>query len=185
MSDQQQNEHGEASRTDSLTRARILLVSTGGLGLLRPAPGTWGSLPTAGLAWLLLLLGAPAELYYALLIITLLVSSAICVQLGAWAESHYGRKDPSEVVMDETAGQCMPLLPLPFLMPELIGGGFWMVSIVTGAAFVLFRIMDIIKPWPARGLERLNAGWGVLVDDLFAGLYAAVVLGAALLLLPL
>jgi len=153
-------------------RLRVAGLTTFGLGFMRPAPGTWGSLPPCGVAWLCALAAAPAGLTHALLVVILLVFSAACVVWGAWGEKRFGRKDASEIVADETAGQCIPLMFLPAFALD----GFWAASFTIGGAFVLFRIMDIIKPWPAHGLQRLRHGWGVLVDDLIAGLYAAIVL---------
>ncbi len=77
------------------------------------------------------------------------------------------------MVLDEVAGQWLSLLFVP------VGGG-WRAVWVTVAAFVLFRAFDILKPPPARQLERLPAGWGILADDLAAGVMANVVLQAAL-----
>lgn len=166
---------------------RTLLVTCGGLGFLRPAPGTWGSLPPAAIAWLILILEPRATLLNGVLLTILIISCIICVALGPWAEARFGRKDASQIVIDETAGQCLPLLfwPTLFLSTNLTQMDRMIrVSLAVGAAFVLFRIFDIIKPWPARGLQRLPAGWGVLVDDLFAGLYAAIVMQLALHFIP-
>lgn len=157
-------------------------LSVGGLGFLRPAPGTWGSLPTPLLVAALLLAGAP---WWAITIVAascLALSSAACVAFGRYAESRFGRKDAGEVVCDETAGVSLLLLFVPQAIAELCAWAanppleaiIW-TGAVTGGAFVLFRIFDIIKPPPANVLERLPAGWGVLMDDLMAGIYAAAV----------
>jgi phosphatidylglycerophosphatase A len=172
---------------------RALLLSCGGLGYLRPAPGTWGSLPPAGLVFVMLLAGAPYWSVQVALIAVLVASSIICVALGSWGERHFGRKDASNIVIDETAGQCMPLLfwPAGFvaqckgIVPE---GAVDVAAVLramaaVGGAFILFRIFDIIKPPPAHGLQRLKGGVGVLVDDLIAGLYAAIVVQIPLWLL--
>lgn len=155
-----------------------LALSVGGLGFLRPAPGTWGSMPPPAIAAIMLLasVGAPARLVVAL--VCLVLGSVACVAWGRYAESRFGRKDAAEVVADETAGVAIPVA-LAGWVDGTVGAGI--VSLA--AAFVLFRIMDILKPWPARQLEALPYGWGVLVDDLVAGVYAAVVLGAAMWLL--
>jgi len=161
---------------------RAALVSTGGLGFLRPAPGTWGSVPTAGLAGLLLLLDVDPLLYDGVLLIVALAFSAITVALGPWAEAHFGRKDPSHVVADETAGMALALLFIP-RADASIAGAFWPSFFIVTAAFILFRVLDILKPQPAAISQRLPAGWGVLVDDLIAGLYALGLLHLALALL--
>lgn len=161
---------------------RAALVSVGGLGYLRPAPGTWGSLPTAGLAGILLLLSVDPLLYDALLLLAALVFSVITVALGPWAEAEYGKKDPSRVVADETAGMALALLFIP-RADATIPGAFWPSLIVVSIGFVLFRILDILKPQPAAMSQRLPAGWGVLVDDLIAGAYALGLLHLGLAIL--
>lgn len=142
---------------------------------MRPASGTWGSLPTVVLAGLLIFAGkGPAEapgVYHAVLAAWLLLWCAGCIFEGQAAEAVYGKKDPSQAVADETAGQVLPLLALPaasLSSPTHIAG-------VLMLAFVAFRVFDIVKLWPARGLQRLPAGWGILVDDLVAGAQALVV----------
>lgn len=164
---------------------QTLALTSGGLGFLRPAPGTWGSLPPVALAGVLLLAGATPTALNLTLAAVLAVSSALCVLFGRYGESRFGRKDAAEVVIDETAGQCLPLMALP-------GGAIHACSIaehgpvqatlyaggVCAGAFVLFRLADIIKPWPARSLERLPHGWGVLMDDLMAGVYAMLIMQA-------
>lgn len=162
---------------------KVFFLTSGGLGFLRPASGTWGSTPPAGVAWLLLLLGAPAPVLAGALSLLFLISAAACIAWGAYAEERFGVKDPREVVADETAGMVVTLTPLLFFTDGL-GTDFWRITAAVGAAFVLFRVSDIIKPPPARGLERLSAGWGILVDDLIAGVYAAIPLIVLLPLLP-
>lgn len=165
---------------------RTLLVTCGGLGFLRPAPGTWGSIPPAAVAWLILILEPRGTLLNGVLLAILLISCLICVVLGPWAEQRFGRKDASQIVIDETAGQCLPLLfwPTLFLSTSLTQMDRMIsVTIAVSAAFLLFRIFDIVKPWPARGLQKLPYGWGVLVDDLFAGLYAAIIMQIGLRLI--
>jgi phosphatidylglycerophosphatase A len=103
-----------------------------------------------------------------------LAGAVVCVALGRFAEDHFGRKDPSQVTADEWAGQALALIGLPAATAP---GG---LLIVAAAAFVAFRIFDIIKPPPAYGLQRLPEGWGILVDDLVAGVYANVAAQAIL-----
>jgi len=160
-----------------------LALSCAGLGFLRPAPGTWGSVPPCALAALVVLLFPHPLVFAAVIGGVLLASSALCVALGNFAEARFGRKDAPEVVIDETAGQALALLALtPFLGMLGPGAGshgglvtpsrLLVIAVAIGAAFVLFRIFDILKPPPARRLEALPAGWGVLADDLAAGVYA-------------
>lgn len=169
---------------------RALLLSSGGLGYLRPAPGTWGSLPPAGLAFIMHLAGAPHWSVQVALMIVLAASCVICVALGAWGERHFGKKDASNIVIDETAGQCIPLMFWPSSFASSLDAwtpegtldlaALLRAALAVGAAFVLFRIFDIVKPPPARGLQRLKAGVGVVIDDLFAGVYAAIIMQIAL-----
>ncbi len=142
---------------------RKVLVSAGGLGYLPIAPGTWGSLAGVGI---FLLAGLSAwPLVTALICLAgVLLFSILNVALGPWACSHYASKDPSPVVIDEVAGYLLAVLFLPIDGVNLYYSA--------ACAFIVFRIFDIIKPAPARRLERLPGGWGILADDLMCGLYA-------------
>ena len=88
--------------------------------------------------------------------------------VGTWAadvvEAAVGDKDPGIIVVDEVAGMTLSVLVLPLTLPVLLAG------------FVLFRIFDVVKPFPAGRLQSLRGGVGVMIDDLFAGLYALLVL---------
>ncbi|MGA2753913.1 MAG: phosphatidylglycerophosphatase A [Terracidiphilus sp.] len=139
-----------------------------GTGYLKPGPGTWGSIAAvllwAAFAWL----AHPSSLT---LLIALLIGIALTLVFGIPAatmvERESGRHDPQFVVIDEVAGQWITLLFTPF---------DWRHALI---AFVLFRLFDITKPFPVRRLERLPGGWGIVFDDVAAGLYA---LGIASLL---
>lgn len=160
------------------------LITTFGLGFRRPASGTWGSLPPVALALLLMLAGlGPREnaaAYIGSLALVLILFSWACIAHGNLAEIRFGEKDPSEVVADETAGQCIPLLAIP-----AAGLADWPRTLATLAfCFIAFRVMDIWKPPPARGLQRIPGGWGILIDDLVAGLYAALAVNLFVWLLP-
>ena len=155
-----------SDRLQTLSPATLALT-VGGLGFLRPGPGTWGSIPPVLLTAILAQAGMAGISLHVLLGLVCLGFSVVCVALGRYAEQRFGRKDASEVVADESAGVCLPLF----------------VAVAQGAnptdlvlAFVLFRVFDISKPPPMRHLERLPGGWGVLLDDLMAGVYAAGVL---------
>ena len=158
-----------------------LAIATCGVGYLPYAPGTWGSLLAVGLYLLLrfLLLGYPriagAKVYAAFLTLEWVAILAITA-LGIWAASRSERlwatKDPQKVVVDEVAGQMIALSAVP-LLPDYFTS--WLVL----GAFLLFRFFDIVKPYPARRFESLKGGWGIMADDLVAGVYAA--LGVALI----
>jgi phosphatidylglycerophosphatase A len=132
-----------------------------GAGLGRPGPGTWGSVAAvlvwAAFAWL----GHPAPTTLLLALIAgVVLSVAVGVPAATIAAQESGREDPGFVVIDEVAGQWIALLGSP---PD------WRHALI---ALVLFRLFDITKPFPARQLERLPAGWGIVFDDVAAGLYA-------------
>ena len=133
-----------------------------GAGYAPVASGTVGSFVTVVALWLLPL--TRPRILVALVVVTL-----VGVWAGSRAERLLGRKDPGVIVIDEVAGMLLSvaLLPLPLTVPVLI------------TAFLLFRLFDIWKPFPARESQVLTGGVGVMVDDLIAGFYALVlVLGA-------
>ncbi|MHC5211126.1 MAG: phosphatidylglycerophosphatase A family protein [Planctomycetota bacterium] len=150
---------------------RRLIGTALGAGWLPRAPGTWGSAATllvtaaligvhgAGLSWDGLLAGSAAGVG-----IAAAVATGLGVLVGQYAEADFGRKDPGAFVLDEVAGQLVALLPLLPGVPSALG--------LLGA-FLLFRLFDILKPWPCRALEALPGGVGIMADDLMAGAYAA------------
>lgn len=154
---------------------RLPMLTTFGLGHMRPAPGTWGSLPPPAIAYLLVLsgFGPGSGLYQLVLIAILIIFSAACVLQGDVAEAVFGKKDHGNIVADETAGQCIPLLGLAYV-PVSAVDTWWSAMLTLGGCFLAFRLTDIIKPPPANQLQKLPAGWGVLIDDLVAGIYALI-----------
>jgi phosphatidylglycerophosphatase A len=159
-----------------------LAIATCGVGYLPLAPGTWGSL--VGIGVYLLARGASMKfffgvgaqrnfnllhVYYGVIACELVVVLAIA-WAGTWAASRTeklsGRKDPGKVVIDEVAGQFIALIAVPFVLETA-----WWTLIL---AFILFRFFDIVKPYPARRLESLPGGLGIMADDVIAGVYAAV-----------
>ena len=103
-----------------------------------------------------------------------LAGSIVCVRFAPVVIRATGKGDPGEVVADELAGQAVTFLFIPFLTLETFSTGQIWVTTVVG--FLLFRLFDIAKPWPIRRLEKLPEGWGLLADDLLAGVFAAIVL---------
>lgn len=145
---------------------RKWVITFGGLGLSPVAPGTVGSAGTALLLALAYYLGGDIAVKAAL-VVGLVAASIACVRLGAWAQAYFGRKDPQPCVLDEVAGVCLTMLALPLWTN---GRGYWTLL----AAFLAFRVFDVLKPPPARQLEKLPHGWGVLLDDLAAAVYANI-----------
>ncbi len=152
---------------------RSLVLTAGGLGLLRPAPGTWGSLPPVALALALHAAGTSSAVLVAAVLLLGLAGSIACVRFGRWAEAHWGRSDPSSVVADEVAGQAIVVAALPWWRFE-VGVVDGELLLWCGGAFLLFRGLDIVKPPPIDQLQSLPHGWGVLADDLAAGSVAAI-----------
>ncbi len=144
---------------------RQWIVTFFGAGKSPVAPGTAGSLATAGVILLLHRWIFEPVAFNLSLVAGMIAAGAASVWLGPWAIGFYGRKDPGPFVLDEVAGICLTMLCLPSR------SGFhelWVVLI----AFVAFRIFDVWKPPPCRQLEKLPAGWGILSDDLMAAVYA-------------
>lgn len=132
-----------------------------GAGRLKRAPGTWGSV-AALLLWAVANWAFhPARgVMYAALGIGIVLALVLGIPAATIAAVESGRKDPGFVVIDEVAGQWVALLGCPFNWPHAL------------IALVLFRLFDITKPFPARQLEALPRGWGIVFDDVAAGLYA-------------
>jgi len=147
-------------------------VTSCGLGYAPLAPGTFGALAGAAIFAAVRLFAPTHETL--ILAAALLLACALSIWAGPWAEERFGRKDPKHFVLDETVGYLLVVLLFP-------GRPFWSTLI---AAFITARLFDVIKPPPARWLERLPHGWGVLLDDLAASLYAALTLHLAAWLSP-
>lgn len=150
-----------------------LFATVFGIGTLRPAPGTWGSAAAVALAWPIHALGG----FPALAAATLIVFA-----LGWWAVAEATRgaedHDPSEIIIDEVVGQWVALWPLSAgLWAAGIGGWvFPWPGWVLG--FALFRLFDIWKPGPVGWADRHHSALGTMLDDVIAGLMAALVVGA-------
>jgi len=148
-------------------RVAVAVATWFGCGYFPKGPGTAGSVGALAAAWVLTgPLGlAPAWLGAAAV---LLLGPAV------WAAGracrYWGEKDAQRVVVDEVVGQWLTLAALP---PGPAAASWWWWL----AAFVLFRVFDIRKPFPVRAAERLPGGWGVVADDVVAGIYGALVLG--------
>lgn len=164
-------------------RLAFFVATAGGLGYLPKAPGTWGSLAGVALAILASWLNSPHALIATpprigavfgstviFLDIPLLIFTLAIAVAGAWASNRAAEftasKDPQFVVVDEVSGQLLTYF-FPF---TLLNWKSWLLG------FILFRVFDIWKPFPARQAESLPGGWGIMADDWIAGIYAAIVL---------
>lgn len=152
--------------------AAVFLATLGPVGQLPKAPGTWGSLAALAAApWCFMPLSLPWRMAALGLVLGLGAAAA------ARAEKVLGRKDPGCIVVDELLGQWTAFLPF-----HLAGAGQAMPLDLL-ALFALFRIFDILKPWPIRVVERaVPGGLGVMLDDLVAGGFAAASYSVILLL---
>lgn len=140
----------------------MYLAAWGPCGFAPIAPGTFGTLGAVPLWWALSRL--PLGVYLAV--------TAAFIALGALAAHHAGRHwgvaDASPIVIDEVAGYLVTMAAAPVSWPAALAG------------FVLFRVFDVLKPWPASALDRVKNGAGVVLDDVAAGVYAWIVLQLAL-----
>ena len=155
-----------------MDKLRKALVTGLGAGYLPVAPGTWGSAAVCVIFLAVALASGGGGLCTTVAMgLVAVLASVACVGLGRFAESAFGRKDPSQCTIDEWAGQALALMFLPMDSSLPLWQGY---AIAAGVAFLAFRLFDIVKPSPARRLERLSCGWGVLLDDLVAGVYANI-----------
>jgi len=149
--------------TPSLAHPGVLIATWFGAGLLRPAPGTWGSLAALPFAWAIMQYGDWRWLMGA---------AALLFPIGIWAANVYaarsGQEDAGPVVVDEVVGLW---LTIAIATPLSIGHLGWFSWLL---AFVCFRGMDIFKPWPVSWADsRVKGGLGVMLDDVLASLYAS------------
>lgn len=154
---------------------RKLALSFFGSGFLRPAPGTWGSLAAFVPFWVLHALGS--ILHPAGGPILLAVAAALVAWLGVGLvreETAGGEADPSWIVLDEVAGQWIALLPVSYgaAFVDASLAALW-PGLVT--AFIAFRLFDIWKPWLVGRFDRRGDALGVMMDDVIAGIFAAIV----------
>lgn len=134
-----------------------------GTGFGRPGPGTWASIATAGL-WLGLARFADPASLPILAVAAAVTVTLIGIPAATLVSRALARKDPSQVVIDEVAGQMIAFIYVPLNWHNVL------------AALILFRALDITKPFPIRRLEHLPEGTGIMLDDVGAGLYALAVM---------
>lgn len=137
----------------------ILLLATGlGAGFSPIVPGTVGTLVAIPLYFLL------SEIPFPLYGLTLIAFFFLSCWAAGQAEEHWGRKDDRRIVIDEIMGFLVTMLWVPQTVSAIAAG------------FVLFRFFDIVKPFPIRHLERVGRGFGVVLDDVLAGIYSNIIL---------
>ena len=162
MSEASEHATVDASRTPRAGPVAALVATGLGAGYSPVAPGTAGSLVGLALFWPLSRLAIEAQLGALALLFVVGVVSATRLARSV------GREDPGLVVVDEIAGMWTSLLFVPLTPLSAV------------LAFLAFRVMDVTKPWPARQLEALPGGWGIMCDDLMAGVYANLLVQVAL-----
>jgi phosphatidylglycerophosphatase A len=178
-------------------RLALFIATACGLGYIPVAPGTWGSLAGVALSWVLVRLWPHISVWepyprpsswsvpFALPASALAVGVAVLgVWSADWSAKYFGTKDPQSVVVDEVSGQMLPLLFAFGTTERYLDGmsnfhyGFWWHGGLNWKylllGFILFRVFDIWKPFPARQAESLPGGWGIMADDWIAGIYAAI-----------
>ena len=141
-----------------------LIATSFGFGYLPKAPGTWGAILAIILYLPLYLWASPA-----VTVAATAVAAAVFTVAGTWASSvseRYWGKDPVIACVDETVGQWISLLPVTCLVP------WWEILL----SLALFRFFDIFKPLGIRAMERLPRGYGMMADDILAGVYSAAIL---------
>lgn len=172
------SKRGKALRIESAADFIAVFIATGfGVGFIRFAPGTWGSIVGLLIAYgLIATFGSDILFLQNILIVAGIVFAALGVWASNRAEKIFDRKDASQIVIDEVFGQ---IISFVFIAPYLVGLGaswrWWMVG-----GFALFRAFDIFKPYPINRLQDLPGGLGVMMDDALAGIYAAVALSLLL-----
>jgi phosphatidylglycerophosphatase A len=152
---------GDGGRDGSL-RFAWAIATWFGCGKVPRAPGTMGTLGAIPL-YLLVSRGGQVAVAATALVVT---------AVGIWAADvvarDLGKKDPQVVVVDEVAGLLVTMLPM-----RPMADISWRAIVI---GFLLFRLFDVTKPWPVRGFEKLRGGWGIVMDDVFAGIYGACVM---------
>ena len=150
-----------------ISRLGVFIATCGYIGYVPIAPGTFGS--AVGLA---VFLAVRSSGSVAVELATIVVLFAVGVWSGTVAEHHFGGVDPGPIVIDEVVGMLITLALLPVTMTGAIVG------------FLVFRVLDVIKPWPSGGFEKLPGGLGVMADDGMAAIYGNVVMRGLIWLAP-
>lgn len=154
----------------TLTDPAHLLALGFGSGLLKPAPGTWGTLAAVPFYWFAMTwLPASLAAQFGFIAITFLVGVYVCGKAAADVGAH----DHGSIVWDEFVGLFVTLIAVPLTWQNVVIG------------FILFRLFDIVKPWPIRLLDKhVHGGFGIMIDDVLAGLFAGVIVFLAQPFIP-
>jgi phosphatidylglycerophosphatase A len=150
-----------------MRRLGLLIATCGYIGFAPVAPGTVGS--AAGVALFYLAQASGLPWVQAALIVTLFAAG---VWAGTVAEEALGRTDPGPVVIDEVVGMLITLAWIPVTPLGALAG------------FLIFRVLDVVKPWPSRQFEAMHGGLGVMADDAMAAVYGHLLLRGLVLLAP-
>jgi phosphatidylglycerophosphatase A len=153
-----------------VTRLAVFLATAGYSGYFPIAPGTMGS--AVGLLVYAALRAIPLPNVGAIEVVVIAALFAAGVWAGTASERHFGGTDPGPVVLDEVVGMLITLAFIPVGLSGALAG------------FILFRIFDVIKPYPAGRLEALHGGLGIMADDAMAAVYANVSLRLLMVLAP-
>lgn len=150
------------------------IVTGGGLGFLRPAPGSWGSALPALVYWLLLATHVADPLRSEICLAGAVLAGLLLVLLGRWVCAYFHQPDPGAVVLDEFTGFWIACAFVP--VPPHFTRTWWGSWLVAAGIYILFRLTDTLKLPPCRHLENLPWGWGILLDDVAAGVQANLLL---------
>ena len=150
-----------------MQRLGLFIATCGYIGYVPVAPGTFGSA-----AGLLVFLAVRSTGSAAIELATIAVIFAVGLWAGTVAEHHLGGVDPGPVVLDEVLGMLVTLALLPVNVTGAIVG------------FLVFRLLDVVKPWPSAQFERLPGGLGVMADDAMAAIYGNLVMRGLIALFP-
>lgn len=142
----------------------IIIASFFGIGYLPVCPGTFASFFAIGIYAIIGDLGIIIKLFFILILFNIGVYAANFV------EKALNKKDPGVIVIDEVIGYLITVYLLPFNVLYAVLG------------FILFRFYDIIKPYPIKKIEKICGGWGIMLDDVLAGIYACITLNIILML---
>ncbi|MDA1183189.1 MAG: phosphatidylglycerophosphatase A [Acidobacteria bacterium] len=150
-----------------MTRLGLIIATCAGVGYAPVAPGTFGSA-----LGLLVFYAVRATGSTSVELATIVIVFVVGVWSATVAERHLGDVDPAPVVVDEVAGMLITLALLPVNLTGAVVG------------FLIFRVLDVVKPWPSSRFERLPHGWGIMADDGMAAIYGQVIMRGLIALAP-